>query len=148
VDAFSMMTVIGWLIGLGTFVLMAILVVHVLLALLLIVPSWRILERAGFSGLLSLFHLMPVVGPFIVMAILAFSDWPNGEGRPQPVRPHQRVRAGRHRAGRLDVLAHRRQGGAAGLDRSRRHPAHPDRDRLPGVADPALGVRLHALAAR
>jgi hypothetical protein len=87
VDAFSMMTVIGWLIGLGTFVLMAILVVHVLLALLLIVPSWRILERAGFSGLLSLFHLMPVVGPFIVMAILAFSDWPNGEGRPSPVRP-------------------------------------------------------------
>jgi hypothetical protein len=82
-----MMTVIGWLIGLGTFVLMAILVVHVLFALLLIVPSWRICERAGFSGLLSLFHLVPVVGPFIVMAILAFSDWPKGEGRPQTVRP-------------------------------------------------------------
>jgi len=82
-----MITVIGWLIGLGTFVLMAILVVHVLFALLLIVPSWRICERAGFSGLLSLFHLVPVVGPFIVMAILAFSDWPKGEGRPQTVRP-------------------------------------------------------------
>jgi hypothetical protein len=83
VDA-DMMTVIGWLIGLGVFALMAILVVHVLFALLLIVPSWRILERAGFSGLLSLFHLVPVVGPFIVMAILAFSDWPTGEGRPRP----------------------------------------------------------------
>jgi hypothetical protein len=83
-----MMTVIGWLIGLGMFALMAILVVHVLLALLLIVPSWRIFERAGFSGLLSLFHLVPVVGPFIVMAVLAFSDWPGGEGRArsQPVR--------------------------------------------------------------
>ena len=46
----------------------------------------RILERAGFSGLHSLFHLVPVIGPFIVMAILAFGDWPNGEGRPQPVR--------------------------------------------------------------
>jgi hypothetical protein len=80
----DMMTVIGWLIGLGVFALMAILVVHVLFALLLIVPSWRILERAGFSGLLSLFHLVPVVGPFIVMAILAFSDWPTGEGRPRP----------------------------------------------------------------
>ena len=79
-----MMTVIGWLIGLGVFALMAILVVHVLFALLLIVPSWRILERAGFSGLLSLFHLVPVVGPFIVMAILAFSDWPTGEARPRP----------------------------------------------------------------
>jgi hypothetical protein len=80
-----MITLIGWLIGLGTFVLMAILIVHVLFSLLLIVPSWRILERAGFSGLLSLFHLVPVVGPFVVMAILAFSEWPSGEGR--PVRP-------------------------------------------------------------
>ena len=76
-----MITVIGWLIGLGTFVLLAILIVHVLLSLLLIVPSWRILERAGFSGLLSLFHLVPVVGPFVDMAIHAFSDWPNGEGK-------------------------------------------------------------------
>ena len=76
-----MLTVIGWLIGLGTFVLMAILVVHVLFALLLIVPSWRICERAGFSGLIALFHLVPVIGPFIVMAVLAFGDWPNGEGK-------------------------------------------------------------------
>jgi hypothetical protein len=81
-----MMTVIGWLIGLSLFALMAILVVHVLFALLLIVPSWRIFERAGYSGLLSLFHLVPVIGPFIVMAILAFGDWPKGEGRPQPAR--------------------------------------------------------------
>jgi len=82
-----MMTVIGWLIGLSMFALMAILAVHALFALLLIVPSWRILERAGFSGLLSLFHLVPVIGPFIVMAILAFGDWPTGEGRPAPQRP-------------------------------------------------------------
>ena len=79
-----MMTLIGWLIGLGMFALMAILVIHVLFALLLIVPSWRIFERAGYSGLLSLFHLVPVIGPFIVMAILAFGDWPNGEGKPVP----------------------------------------------------------------
>ncbi len=77
-----MMTVIGWLIGLSLFALMAILVVHVLFALLLIVPSWRIFGRAGSSGLLALFHLVPVIGPFIVMAILAFGDWPNGEGKP------------------------------------------------------------------
>ena len=76
-----MFTVIGWLIGLGTFFLLALLVVHVLFALLLIVPSWRICERAGFSGLIALFHLVPVIGPFIVMAVLAFGDWPNGEGR-------------------------------------------------------------------
>ena len=77
-----MITLIGWLIGLSLFALMALLVVHVLFALLLIVPSWRILERAGYSGLHALFHLVPVIGPFIVMAILAFGDWPNGEGRP------------------------------------------------------------------
>ena len=81
-----MMTVIAWLVGLSVFALMALLVVHVLFALLLIVPSWRILERAGYSGLHSLFHLVPVIGPFIVMAILAFGDWPNGEGRPAPQR--------------------------------------------------------------
>ena len=85
-----MITVIGWLLGLGMFALMAILVVHVLFALLLIVPTWRICERAGYSGLLSLFHLLPVLGSFIVMAVLAFGDWPNGEGKApatQPVRP-------------------------------------------------------------
>jgi hypothetical protein len=82
-----MMTLVGWLIGLGVFALMAILVVHVLLALLLIVPSWRICERAGFSGLISLFHLVPIIGPFIVMAVLAFGDWPKGEGKPPVVRP-------------------------------------------------------------
>jgi hypothetical protein len=81
-----MMTLVGWLIGLGVFALMAILIVHVLLALLLIVPSWRICERAGYSGLISLFHLVPVVGPFIVMAVLAFGDWPKGEGKTPVVR--------------------------------------------------------------
>jgi hypothetical protein len=79
-----MITVIGWLIGLSMFALMVVLFVHVLFALLLIVPSWRIFERAGYSGLLSLFHLVPVIGPFIVMAILAFGDWPSGEGRSKP----------------------------------------------------------------
>lgn len=81
------MTLVGWLIGLGVFALMAILVVHVLVALVLIVPSWRICERAGYSGLISLFHLVPVIGPFIVMAVLAFGDWPKGEGKPPVGRP-------------------------------------------------------------
>ena len=36
---------------------------------------------AGFSGALSLFHLVPLIGSFIVMAVLAFSDWPAGEAR-------------------------------------------------------------------
>ena len=74
---------LGWAIGLGSLVLLFILIGHLLLSLLLIIPSWRILARAGYSGALSLFHLVPVIGAFIVMAILAFGDWPSGEARPR-----------------------------------------------------------------
>jgi len=70
---------LSWAIGLGSVVLLGIVVVHLLLSLLLIIPSWRILSRAGYSGALSLFHLVPVIGSFIVMVILAFGDWPSGE---------------------------------------------------------------------
>jgi len=72
---------VGWAIGLGSLVLLFIVIGHLLLSLLLIIPSWRILARAGYSGALSLFHLVPVIGSFIVMAILAFGDWPSGEAR-------------------------------------------------------------------
>ncbi|MBM3646609.1 MAG: hypothetical protein FJX11_02340 [Alphaproteobacteria bacterium] len=58
------------------------MVVHLLVALVLIIPTWRICMRAGFSGALSLFHLVPMVGWLIVMAILAFSTWPAGEASP------------------------------------------------------------------
>ena len=70
---------LSWAIGLGSAVLLVLAIVHLLLSLLLIIPSWRILVRAGYSGALSLFHLVPVIGSFIVMAILAFGDWPAGE---------------------------------------------------------------------
>ena len=69
----------SWLLGLGSLVIGAILIAHLLVALLLIVPTWRICTRAGFSGAISLFHLVPMIGSFIVMAILAFSTWPAGE---------------------------------------------------------------------
>ena len=72
---------VGWLLTLGTVLLFFVVLGHILLSLLLIIPTWRICTRAGFSGALSLFHLVPVVGSLIVMAILAFSDWPAGEAR-------------------------------------------------------------------
>ncbi|HEX9326718.1 MAG TPA: hypothetical protein VF915_09385 [Reyranella sp.] len=72
----------AWLLGLGSLLIFGIVVVHLLTALVLIIPTWRICTRAGFSGALSLFHLVPLIGPFIVMAVLAFSDWPNGEASP------------------------------------------------------------------
>ena len=79
-----MENLLAWIIGLGSLLLLLFLIVYMLLALVLTVPTWRICARAGFSGALSLFLLVPVIGPFIVMAILAFGDWPNGESRPKP----------------------------------------------------------------
>lgn len=70
---------IAWLLGLSVLALTVLFIGHLLLMLLLIVPTWRICERAGFSGALSLLLLVPVVGLLVVMAVLAFSDWPNGE---------------------------------------------------------------------
>ena len=72
---------VGWLLTLGSVVLFFFVLGHILLSLLLIIPTWRIFARAGFSGALSLLHLVPVVGNLIVMAILAFSDWPAGEAQ-------------------------------------------------------------------
>ena len=72
----------AWLLGLGSFLLFGMLLLHLLVALVLIIPTWRIFVRAGFSGALSLFHLVPLIGSFIVMAVLAFSTWPNGEAPP------------------------------------------------------------------
>ena len=74
----------AWILGLGSIVLTLFLITHLLLALVLIIPTWRICTRAGFSGALSLFHLVPLIGAFIVMAMLAFSSWPNGEASPGP----------------------------------------------------------------
>ena len=72
---------LAWLLSLGSFVVFLIVLAHLLVALVLIIPTWRICARAGFSGALSLFLLVPLIGGFIVMAILAFSDWPAGEAR-------------------------------------------------------------------
>lgn len=77
-----MATLIAWIVGLGTIALFFLIIVHLLVALVLIIPTWRICTRAGFSGALSLFHLVPLIGSFIVMAVLAFSTWPNGEASP------------------------------------------------------------------
>jgi hypothetical protein len=64
-----------------------IAVVYVIAALLFIIPTWRILRRAGFAGALSLLHLVPVLGTLIVMAILAFVTWPAGEAQPEQRAP-------------------------------------------------------------
>src|SRR5258708_30640397 len=73
----------AWILGLGSLALLFLAIAHLLVALVLIIPTWRICTRAGFSGALSLFHLVPVIGSFIVMAVLGFTASPNGA--PSPV---------------------------------------------------------------
>lgn len=71
--------VLSWVVGISSFMMAMIFVAHLLVSLVLIIPTWRICERAGYSGAWSLLHLVPGIGSFVVMAILAFGDWPNGE---------------------------------------------------------------------
>ncbi len=40
---------------------------------------WRIFTRAGFNGAMALIWLVPLVGPIVVLCILAFGNWPNGQ---------------------------------------------------------------------
>ena len=70
---------VSWLLTLGSVVLFFLVIGHLVLSLLLVIPTWRIFVRAGFSGALALLHFVPVVGLLVIMAILAFSDWPAGE---------------------------------------------------------------------
>lgn len=81
--AFLLNSGLQWLLALGGVVILLMVIGHVLLALLLVIPTWRICVRAGFSGALSLLHFVPFVGSLVVMAILAFSDWPAGEADPR-----------------------------------------------------------------
>jgi len=74
-----MIVFVAWLLSIGSFLLMMLAIGHFLVALILIIPTWKICVRAGFSGAWALLHLIPVIGAFVVMAILAFGDWPNGE---------------------------------------------------------------------
>ncbi|BDE70913.1 hypothetical protein [Delftia lacustris] len=55
--------------------LIALLVIAPVAALM-VVPAWRILQRAGHNGAWALLMLVPVLG-FVVLWVLAFSRWPN-----------------------------------------------------------------------
>lgn len=43
---------------------------------LLFYPTWRIMKRAGFNPALAFLVLIPALGPFVAIIILAFSGWP------------------------------------------------------------------------
>lgn len=52
-----------------------ILLVITPLMALLVVPTWRILQRAGFNGAWALLMLVPIVG-ILVLWFVSFSKWP------------------------------------------------------------------------
>ena len=39
-------------------------------------PTWRIMKRAGLNPSWAFLVLVPALGPFVAIIILAFSSWP------------------------------------------------------------------------
>jgi hypothetical protein len=52
------------------------LVEWLIIATLVIIPAWRILRKAGFIPALSFVLIVPLLGWFCVIIVLAFVQWP------------------------------------------------------------------------
>lgn len=53
---------------------MAGLLGYVIVAVIVVIPFWRIFEKAGKAPALSLLMLLPIVN-LIMLYVLAFSEW-------------------------------------------------------------------------
>ena len=62
-------------IGLSEIVLSLVIVV-LFVVIFLLIPYWRIFEKAGFSPALSLLMLIPIVN-IAMIYYLAFAEWPS-----------------------------------------------------------------------
>ncbi len=51
------------------------LVLFIVIAVVLIIPTWFISKKAGFSPWFSLINLIPTFGLLIWLYVLAFSEW-------------------------------------------------------------------------
>lgn len=56
---------------------------YVLFTIVLGIPYWRILRRAGLSPYYALLALVPILGYLIIELVLAFSQW-------RPIQPSQK----------------------------------------------------------
>lgn len=54
------------------------------MAVLLVVPLWKICGRAGFAPALALIAAVPFIGIVIVAALLGFIEWPRSAHRLPP----------------------------------------------------------------
>jgi len=62
----------------------------VLMALLTVLPFWKICAKAGFPGALSLLMLVPIAN-IILPFYIAFADWPAlRQAQPSPMNPPAR----------------------------------------------------------
>lgn len=60
----------------GEFFAPAHLIILALVGFLVILPFWKIFQKAGFPGALSLLLLLPFVN-WVVLLWLAFGKWPS-----------------------------------------------------------------------
>jgi hypothetical protein len=58
------------------------LLYHIVAALLVIFPCWKIFQRVRLNPALSLFIFVPGLGWWIAGAILAFAKWPTIDASP------------------------------------------------------------------
>ncbi len=58
------------------FAILAFIPILILIGIaIVLIPSWFICKKAGFSPWLSLLCLIPSLGTLVLLYILAFSDW-------------------------------------------------------------------------
>jgi hypothetical protein len=55
------------------------------MGLIIVIPFWKIFQKAGFNAMLSILMLIPFVN-LIMIFYLAFTEWPvlKGKQPPQP----------------------------------------------------------------
>lgn len=50
------------------------------IAIVAVIPAWRICQRTGYPGLLGVLILVPLVN-LALLYFIAFADWPAEKGR-------------------------------------------------------------------
>ena len=61
----------------STWVIIALVLGYAIWCALIIVPLWRVFDRARLAPALSLLFAVPVAGPLVVLLLLAFMRWPS-----------------------------------------------------------------------
>ena len=63
----------------AAFLPLVFVVLFGLFLLVIVYPVWRIIVKTGLSPWLTLLVLVPGLGPFLIMGILALVEWPASE---------------------------------------------------------------------